>query len=381
MDSASNPQSLKNGSALDFSTDIGDGAAKTLETLRQFLQKIPADLDPAICAAQESEILRIYDTFYQYAMKWAGENRRKHASQPTAPEAVKFKKRAAEVMSDLQLRMKVFGLCSLRLQRAGVVLQNHIRKYLDDNPEITKAERIKWTSDTGVLLGRYRKERSEIITQLGKLSEGLLVLNEAEKNLIAFQSAAQKLFGADKAEEYIRSFRAALRVADFPKARKIIDSLHAAGSSVQAPAKAYLDALEQSAACLTGAEGKLFLNTNEVQLVVMTKEQDIKQKKAFIEKYRLSAMENKLAGLSHLKDKLQVIGSFDSLMTLFIKLMRGLALPLPDSKTVREFETNVLEKITYLLGSQFQEIDIIEKRNQELLSEFFADQADYQKGA
>ncbi len=375
------PASPSSANPKPATDDIGNGAARLLETLRDRLAKMQPSIDPAVCAAQEAEFTRLYDEFFKYAISWAGENRKKYIGKPDAPESIKLKKKAGEVLQDLQSRMKSFLLCTVRLQRTGGFIGLHIRSYLQDNPLAGKGERIKWTGETGMVLARYRKERAELESQLARFRQGLEILQVADKDLIAFQAAMQKAYGADKAEDYIRSFRSGLRMGDFAKAGKILASLSAAGETVMQSGKTYIEALEKAAPLITGQENKLFLAANEIQVVIASNEQELAQKIGFIEKYRLAGMENKQAGLAHLRDRLLVIGSLDSLMTLYIKLMRGLALPMNDAKAFRDFESNVLDKINYLMGSQFQEIEVIEQRNKELLAEFFADQKDYQKGA
>lgn len=97
---------------------------------------------------------------------------------------------------------------------------------------------------------------------------------------------------------------------------------------------------------------------------------DIEQKETFIRKYYRPYLSNRIDKLKFLRTKLLVVGSLESLMTLYIRMMRGIAQPLEDIKSVRLYESEVIEHVTYLLGGQFQEMNNINERIEEILQEF-----------
>ena len=88
-----------------------------------------------------------------------------------------------------------------------------------------------------------------------------------------------------------------------------------------------------------------------------------------------------LDGLNHLKEKLMVVGSLDSLMVLYRRLLAGLVQPLPEMRDVRLYESEVVEKAAYLIETQFSEIPKILERARETVQEFRQNNADVAESA
>jgi hypothetical protein len=96
-------------------------------------------------------------------------------------------------------------------------------------------------------------------------------------------------------------------------------------------------------------------------------------------KYSMPYMEFKLGTLSHLRDKMMVIGSLENLMTLYRKMLSGLIRPLADMGAVREYESTVINRTRYLQNNFFGEVPVIIRESAKVVEEFRVLQRDYHK--
>lgn len=382
-----NSKNLAQMLGLEPGAEISNAASVFLEQVKEYMNSVQANPSEAHIKAEENALQMLYGSFFQYALEWAGQERKKFAKQPNHPDATKLKKKAADALNDLQDNILKFALTYMRLNRSMSIIQNELNAY-EKTGQIDK--NIEWTSDTGILLQRYRKERKALAESNERLLRGIEVLEQNEKHFDLFEQAAQKVFD-DKAEEYLRSYRSALRSGDFNKAEKVLQTLatekrkfsidkkaeEAALQTMQKSGKAFIDAVTNSQDHLRAPDGKLFLKTAEMKVIVDAQVREIEQRNMYIQKYHQPYMEYKLNGLRHLKEKLLVVGSLEGLTTLYMRLMRGMAQPLADIKQVREYETEVIGNVYYLLGGRFQEVDNIEKWNVETLQEFADSMQDF----
>ena len=107
-----------------------------------------------------------------------------------------------------------------------------------------------------------------------------------------------------------------------------------------------METTEKNQALLTSEETRIFLKPIETDLAYNADIRELQKIKGFLAKYHLPYMQYKLDTLSHLKDKLLVINSLESLMTLYKRLIMGIAFPLrhaaeqPGGEPVGIFETD-----------------------------------------
>ena len=66
-------------------------------------------------------------------------------------------------------------------------------------------------------------------------------------------------------------------------------------------------------------------------------------------------------------------------MTLYIRMLRGIAEPLEDIKAVRQYESEVIEHVLYLLGGQFQEMQNINRRIEEVMLDVASSVSDHEE--
>lgn len=373
-------------------TEISNAASKFLEQVKALMGQVQNNASEQTAGTEEEALSALYQGFFEYAMQWAGQERGKNINQQNHPDAAALKEAASEALNDLQDNIIAFALCYMRLGRSMGLINQKISEY---EQKSGAAKNIEWTSDTGVVLGRYKKEKRMLQESNTKLIEGLKVVKEAEKHFTIMEKAAEKTFGKSSLDDVMRPLRSNLRSGAFDKARKSLSAIGRAKrkfaldkkagekniQTIQDSGRAYIDILEEGQENLVSADQKMFLKSAEINIVIDVQEKEIEQKDKFIKKYHRPYMEYKLKSLQHLREKLLVVGSLESFMTLYIRLMRGLAEPLLDTKTVREYESEVIDHVNYLLGGQFQEVANIEKWNVETLKEFFENLSEFSKPA
>jgi hypothetical protein len=360
-------------------TELGHAGSIVASQVKDYIQKSQSSTSDKNSAKEEEALKTLYELFFEYTLSWVGTERKRFAKEPNHPRAMDLRKKAGAALSDLQKGMIKYALCYMRLSRSTGIIQNEI--------EITDApmeKGVEWTAESGILLGRFRKEKIALEAANKRLNHGITLIEPYEADWTALEEAVKGFFSEEAAEELLRPLRSNLRTQEFPRAEKALAALleakprfgvdkakvKQAFDTLIPRLQAYIAILKKEPETFLGSEGKLFLRGSEMRLVVQPQEREIEQRRAFINKYHQPYLHYKKASLFHLREKLLVIGSIESLMTLYIRMMRGFALPIKDEKSVREYEHNVLENIDFLMGGQFQEIDRIEERNKEAMEEF-----------
>jgi hypothetical protein len=206
--------------------------------------------------------------------------------------------------------------------------------------------------------------------------EALPLLSVLDRELQALRQAVEKAAGPERAETAMRSFAAALRMKDFERARKALGDIAEAGKktgqsdSLQKNGDNIIALCEQKQDIFVSEENRLYLKGSEVDQASAALLKEIIRVKAAMAKYYRPYMHNKLDLMAGHKDKLQLIGLMEGQVILYRRLLTGFARPLADMKDVRTYESEVLEKIKYLINYKFVEIPVIRTRADETLHEF-----------
>jgi len=271
----------------------------------------------------------------------------------------------------------------MHLNRFMTLLRDEIRNE-ESRLGIPIARDIKWTSDAGTVLGRYKTQKKILLDNNKRMKQAKPILEELQESFYAFRQSITRLHGADKMETLQRPVIAALRTKDFRRARKALTGISEAKRKFSIDQKAsddslnellkagktIIDSCEKNQELFVSDEDRLYLKPSETDQAHNAQMRELAKIKSFLSKYYMPYMQYKLDMLLHLKDKLLVNGSMESQMTLYKRLISGLARPLTDIKELRLFESEVLDKIKYLLGGQFQEVPVILTRARETVSEF-----------
>lgn len=357
----------------DKAADIDAVERRFLDVVKDHLQNVSTNYDEAEVRAQEAWLRDLHNRFFQYALEWVMEESRQHKTPPTA-EALKLKKQAREIMGDLQRHMVEFACCYMHLNRYVTLLRDEMRG--EEERLGVGGKDTKWTSDTGTMVARYNVQKRQLADSAERMKKAGPLAAVVDGHLGDMRLVLTKIHGADKADLLQRSLVAALRTKEFTRARKALsDILESAKNAADASAldsagRAVIAACEEHQDLFVSDEGRLFLKSSETDQAYNASMRELAKIKAIMGKYYRPYMQYKIETLFHLKDKLLVIGSIEGQTILYRRLLTGFAAPLAEMKDLRAYESDVLDKIKYLLGSQFQEVPVILARARETVGEF-----------
>lgn len=357
----------------DKAADIDAVERRFLDVVKDHLQNVSTNYDEAEVRGQEAWLRDLHNRFFQYALEWVMEESRRHKTPPTA-EALKLKKQAREIMGDLQRHMVEFACCYMHLNRYVTLLRDEMRG--EEERLGVGGKDTKWTSDTGTMVARYNVQKRQLADSAERMKKAGPLAAVVDGHLGDMRLVLTKIHGADKADLLQRSLVAALRTKEFTRARKALsDILESAKNAADASAldsagRAVIAACEEHQDLFVSDEGRLFLKPSETDQAYNVSMRELAKIKAIMGKYYRPYMQYKIETLFHLKDKLLVIGSIEGQTILYRRLLTGFAAPLAEMKDLRAYESDVLDKIKYLLGSQFQEVPVILARARETVGEF-----------
>ena len=356
---------------------------KFLDTVKARIQRIAESYDEELVRQEEKDLRRFHQDFFKYTLEWATREMTANKDRPNHQGAAKLKTEARQVIEGVHHLITEFAACYMHINRFTTLLRDEIRN--EEERIASPAHRnIRWTADAGIVIGRYKKQRRDMLDQNARMESARAALVQIEENMAAAKEALGTLFGGEKAEKFMRSITASLRGSDFTKlaraAKDIAGDKKKFGldqKTADAQQKIVAQALEkltdlvkENAKDITNTDGKLYLRVAETEAAHNSNIQELRKIKLFLGKYQLPYMQYKLDMLAHLKDKLMVVGSLDSLMILYHKLVAGLVMPLADIKAVREYESDVLGHSKYLIQGLGDEIPKIVQRANETVDEF-----------
>ncbi len=368
---------------LPINADIDPVERAFMERLKERLQQVTENYDEAELRAEEGWLHSFIGEFFGFSIQWVNREAAKYKDIKEFDSAPKLKKEAKAVVADLQKYIIEFASCYMHLNRFMTLLREEIRRE-EIRMSSGSAKNIRWTADSGAVIARYRKEKIGLLARTERMGQARALLEKIEDDFDLVRKCAIGLFGKDKAEPYLRRLNASVRVADFTKARKAVAEINEAKKKFgldQKTAREYLDTIdaaagriidlaEQNQSTLMSEDNKLYLRPLETDLAYNADIRELQKIKGFLAKYHLPYMQYKLDTLGHLKDKLLVINSLESLMTLYKRLIMGIAYPLRDIKAVRLYESEILNNTKYLLTGHFTELPKILQRAEETVAEF-----------
>lgn len=354
------------------------------EKLKVRLQHVADNYKESEVEEEEQWLRSFLQQFFDFSQAWIDKEAARYQSLnirdfDTAPAV---KKQARTVIGDLQDYIAAFSSCYMHINRFMTLLRDEIKA--EEIKMSSAGNKVRWTPDAGVLIARYRKEKKVLVARTARMVEARALLEQVEDDFDNIRNSTGILFGKDKAEPFLRKFNASVRVTNFQKARKALKDIADAKKKfgldqktvkqhtdiIVASGNRIIDLAEKEQETLAGEENKILLRPFEADLAYNADVKELRKIKAFLAKYHLPYMVYKLDSLSHLKDKLLVMNTLDSLMTLYKRLIMGIAVPLKDIKTVRLYESEILNHAKYLLTGHFTELPKILQRAEETVAEF-----------
>ncbi|MBI4031231.1 MAG: hypothetical protein HY370_06095 [Proteobacteria bacterium] len=366
---------------LPLGYDLDRVEQRFVEHIKKRIQIIAENYREETIAAEENWLRKFYGYFFQYALHWAEEEAKKSKEKPNHPDAPKLKLAARETIHALQQMIVEFSQCYLRLNCFMTLVRNVIKS---EEVRLGIQGNIRWTADAGIVLDRNKKMKKKLLDDIRRYQDARETIDKIEAHLSNIGQALENLLGSAKKEKFMRSIVAALRTADSKKAATALKNIAQEKKKFTLDQKK-ADVLQKiiadegnaltglvfgNIALLRGGDGKLFLRRSETDIAHNANIHELRKIKAFLAKYHLPYMEYKLDTLQLMRDKLLVIGSLESLMTIYRRLVAGIALPMPDIKDVKIYEGEVVNNVKWLLDGRYQEIPKILSWANEVVAEF-----------
>jgi hypothetical protein len=367
--------------------DISVAGNRFIDCVKEYIlhvRKNPHE-DKARIAKEENEIRALYKSFFPYSVRWATAARQKYIKKPNHPDAERLKEKGSGATDDMQKNIIDFAICYMTIARCIGVVNLEFEK----TPNLGEKD-VNWSAETGPMIAKNRKKRALLLERNEVLKEAAALLEPVISKRTAMESAAADLFGRDQSEKLLTTFRSGLRTGDFNKARSGLKKLEKEKTkfgadkkkgyaTINAEGEAYIAYIEKNKDTLEGIDQKLYLKPTEIYLAIENNQKEIEQAEAFLKKYYRPFLKHQIKTLQHLRTKLLVAGSLESLMTLYIRMLRGIAEPLEDIKAVRQYESEVIEHVLYLLGGQFQEMKNINRRIEEVMLDVASSVSDHEE--
>ncbi len=371
--------------------DINLIERRFLDLVKDHIYAVAESYDEEQVAREEDWLAEFHNSFFQYAGQWITEQMLARGDEAEHPEALKLVTTARGAIEALQKNIIAFSQCYMHINRFMTLLRDEIRREEIKVGAIPK--NVKWTSDAGVIIARHKKRKKQIIEDNRRMRESRDLLEKIEGDMMVLRKSISTLYGKETGETYARRIISSLRTSDFKKARKAVQDLlstkakfsldlkgsNEAHKNLEETATRLIDTISAQVKVLQGHDNKLYLRPIETDMAFNAQVQELRKIKSFLAKYHLPYMQYKLDSLFHLKDKLLVVGSLESLLTLYKRLIMGIVGPLKTIRDVRLYEHEVLDHISWLLNGQFQEVPKILERARETVSEFRESRKEYEE--
>lgn len=348
-----------------------------MDHVKAHIQSASDNYDDATVQNEERYLRHIYPLYFDYSVLWIKDQLVKNAREKSHPDALRMKKEARNVLASLQNDILSFAVCYMHITRFMTLVRDEIKR---NNMKAVGFghKSIKWTSETGMMLGQNKKRKMEIDALNARYAEAIVLFATIQPVQAEFEQGVTAAFSREASEKILRSFRSAIRMSDFEKAKRALVDIATLPTkspperraALLAAGRHVLEFFAANTEILTGDERKLFLSAAEIKTMQDAHENESRKIRAIMLKYNLPYMEYKLEGLSRLLDRLMVIGSTEGLMTLYRKLITGMASPLSSLEELRGYESDVLGFIKHLQASQFQDIAKIYAAASQTVEEF-----------
>lgn len=368
-------------------------SAALSDDVRARIQSIADCYDEDKVRAEEGALRERFRTFFEDSLQWAAVEAKKAdpSKSQSPPRAAEVQKTARAALRDVQANLIDFAICYMHINRFMTLVRDEMRREEGRSPLIAATGTVKWTSDTGVMMGRHKKRKGEIAAFMARDGAVDPIFDVLGPAMESFRTALMAAADRDGAQRLDTALRSALRTANITRAKAVLSEAEnlptrfsidrkGAENAVREATAAMRHALpliEDNIEALRGPDGRLFLTRQEMMLLRTTMEDEVRRINAAIVKYNLPYMAYKLDTLAWLKDKLLVMGTLDGLIGLYRHLLHGIARPITNQNALREYEGNVVQRILYLNTGQFAEIEKIAAEARKTVDEFRTARATY----
>ncbi len=365
--------------SIEENTELDRTEAKLRENIQDCIYpKKPEDKNLPL----NKEIEKLNDfmsKFFDYSRDWLRGHYVIGKSDGSTAHAEELKVKGAKLLQSLQDELTQFVINYLKLERFIALVREQIKKREDKDRHSIDVE---WTDSIAVFVERYRKTFAQIIDIIDDHKKAYDLLKERDDQDIGmerFESRVKDILGFKKAQPLIRALFSELRGCEFSKARQTLKQIEEQGGMFsQGKMKEamnlgndLIEFYDSKEAFLRNRENdRLFLRYKEIKLLYETQKMDLDKAYKYIRKYHMPYLRYKLESLIRVKKQVMLIGSYEQLLTLHRKLLKGLSSKLVKIEHERIFENEVVTPIDYLLKQQFSEGPKLIEKAEAIVREF-----------
>lgn len=353
------------------------------------IQSVSEHFDEEEVRKEREWIRALSKQFFDLSVQWAKIGLAQHGKTKQMPEANELKKKAREILGDLQKNITDYAECYLSINRFITLLHDEVEQ--EEIRLVRRARDVKWTHDIGIVVARSKKQRKQLVSTIEALEKVKPLLDDIKDDYSALFQAIEDIHSKENAPAFQRSLKSSYRMKDFTRSKKTVKrileekkkftfdkkSLQEKEKVIKELSVKITAFFEEHAELLEDGDGKLLLTPEEVDYTHNSCVRELQKVKEVLGKYYLPHIQSKIDRLHRQKDKLVVGGTLDSLMVLYLKLIKGIALPLKSTADVRDFEGNVLDHVKYLIEGHFKDVPSILEDAEKSVREFRENQRDF----
>jgi|GEM_PF-4912993 len=352
--------------------------------------------DEDVLQEAEREVKTFYKGLSGYAAQWQKDTLNADISDDDEVdhvEADSVKKRAKTIQSSFQKLVYESAIAMLHITRHVNLVSGEVEALTGSSDDASeKKKSTRGAADLGSTFNRNRKEKERLTALLDNLQAAFIIAAPLEEELITFERQLKAIYKDDTAAKYMRRLKSNLRTEEFVRAKKHLKDITGPkkrfgfGDSknkirrkndLRKASDTLLELVQSNADILRSPDYKLYLSQQEVQSEYIYVSAKLRKIKDFIVKNYVLFILHRLEILKGLKTQLDNFAMLSEIMNLYTRLISDSCYPLSDLRTVREFETQIVEKTENLVKKESQTPKNIQDRADAIVTELRLYQRDF----
>lgn len=362
--------------------------------LQNIIANASQSYDDAVVSEAENEIRGLYKGLFAYTLEWQKDTIKAELQRDDVkdhPDAAEIKKRARKAQAALQKFMYNAAIAHLHVVRHVMLISSEVEAL--GNADITKAkESTRSVADLGTTFNRNRKQKERLYETLERLKDAYIIVAPLEDELQEYERKIRAIYKKDKADKFVRRMKSTVRTEEFTRTKKFIKEVTAPKkrfgfgdnkSKLQAKkdllriCNAILELAEANADTLRNPDYKLYLSRQEVESEYRYLVKKLFSIKEFTMKNYAIYMQHQLELLKGLKMQLDNLAELSDITNLHTRLAADPCYIMSDLRTVRNFESGVLDKVDKMIRLESSTAADIQERADKMVEDLRLYQRDF----
>lgn len=292
------------------------------------------------------------------------------------PDAAIIKTEGGALAKALEKQATAFAVCALNIEGAKALLDTQIRDALQAAQEEHK--NLDWTYDLTRQMAMMCKRRDMLSAYMERIGRARPLVIQIEKAFAALEKTLYDIIGPTKAQALCQEFTGLVRKRSFREAKAFVKAAARRDTTAlfrlkkkerRERWKVAIEAFEVIADFvnkltprLVGRENVLFLREWEVKLAYEDMQRQLETTKEFIAKFQVAEIRFRRSTLDTERQRLYEISSFTAYLDLLDQLRKGSLFPMETLKDVRRFESEILNKVRYVLSEEARAVSQIDAK-------------------